>query len=149
MLGFARGWAFTSLTIDRRRNKVSGFVVPNRSRHEEFSAPMEKPTRTAIGFVSSQKLRKPRRGSARRAVDLRRSRGLASCRSARAERVSSKESWPDSTSLAAQIWRRASFGLQARQRDRDHRPPIADLESYLIGAFHRRSIRHSYAKRDG
>jgi DNA-directed RNA polymerase specialized sigma24 family protein len=46
---------------------------------------------------------------------------------------------PDSTSLAAQIWEGVLRSVaRARQRDRDHRPPIADLESYLIGAFHRR-----------
>jgi len=46
---------------------------------------------------------------------------------------------PDSTSLAAQIWEGVLRSVsRARQRDRDHPPPIADLESYLIGAFHRR-----------
>src|SRR5260221_7510539 len=46
---------------------------------------------------------------------------------------------PDSTSLAAQIWEGVLRSVsRARQRDRDHRPPIANLESYLIGAFHRR-----------
>ena len=45
----------------------------------------------------------------------------------------------DSTSLAAQIWEGVLRSVsRARHRGRDHRPRIADLESYLIGAFHRR-----------
>jgi DNA-directed RNA polymerase specialized sigma24 family protein len=45
----------------------------------------------------------------------------------------------DKTALAADVWegvlRSVSKTLQRRQ---DHQPPIADLQSYLIGAFHHR-----------
>ena len=46
---------------------------------------------------------------------------------------------PDSASLAAQIWERVLRSVsRTRQRNQDHRVAISDLESYLIGAFHRR-----------
>jgi len=45
----------------------------------------------------------------------------------------------DSPSLAAQVWEGALRTIsKARQRNSDHRPPISDLQSYLIVAFHRR-----------
>lgn len=45
----------------------------------------------------------------------------------------------DSSSLATHIWEGVLRSIaRARQRNQDHRPPISDLESYLIGAFHRR-----------
>ena len=45
----------------------------------------------------------------------------------------------DSPSLAAQVWEGVLRTIsKARQRNSDHRPPISDLQSYLIVAFHRR-----------
>ena len=50
-----------------------------------------------------------------------------------------RELGPDSTSFAAQIWERVLRSVsKTRQRNANHRPPISDLESYLIGAFHHR-----------
>jgi len=50
-----------------------------------------------------------------------------------------KESGPERTALAADIWDRVLRSVaKTRQRNRDHRPPISDLESYLIGVFHHR-----------
>ena len=50
-----------------------------------------------------------------------------------------KESGPERTALAADIWDRVLRSVtKTRQRNRDHRPPISDLESYLIGVFHPR-----------
>lgn len=46
---------------------------------------------------------------------------------------------PDTPSLAAEIWERVLRSVaRTRQRGGDHRVPISDLQSYLIGAFHRR-----------
>lgn len=46
---------------------------------------------------------------------------------------------PDSASLAAEIWERVLRSVaRTRQRGGDHRVSISDLQSYLIGAFHRR-----------
>src|SRR6266704_5309056 len=43
------------------------------------------------------------------------------------------------TSLAADIWDQVLRSVaKTRQRNKDHRPPISDLESYLIGVFHHR-----------
>lgn len=45
----------------------------------------------------------------------------------------------DETALAADVWEGVLRSVwRTRQRRTDHRPPIADLESYLIGAFHHR-----------
>ena len=45
----------------------------------------------------------------------------------------------DSPSLAAQVWEGVLRTIsKARQRNSDARPPISDLQSYLIVAFHRR-----------
>ena len=45
----------------------------------------------------------------------------------------------DKTALAADVWEGVLRSVwRTRQRSTDHRPPIADLESYLIGAFHHR-----------
>jgi hypothetical protein len=45
----------------------------------------------------------------------------------------------ESASLAAEIWERVLRSVaRTRQRGRNHRVPISDLQSYLIGAFHRR-----------
>lgn len=50
-----------------------------------------------------------------------------------------KESGPERTALAADIWDLVLRSVaKTRQRSRDHRPPISDLESYLIGVFHHR-----------
>jgi len=50
-----------------------------------------------------------------------------------------KESGPERTALAADIWDRVLRSVaKTRQRNKDHRPPISDLESYLIGVFHHR-----------
>ena len=43
------------------------------------------------------------------------------------------------TALAADIWDQVLRSVaKTRQRNQDHRPPIANLESYLIGVFHHR-----------
>src|SRR6266513_3767749 len=45
----------------------------------------------------------------------------------------------DRPSLAAQVWEGVLRTIsKARQRNSDHRPPISDLQSYLIVAFHHR-----------
>jgi RNA polymerase sigma factor (sigma-70 family) len=50
-----------------------------------------------------------------------------------------KESGPNRTALAADVWERVLRSVaKTRQRNRDHRPPISDLQSYLIGVFHHR-----------
>ncbi len=50
-----------------------------------------------------------------------------------------KELGPERTALAADIWGRVLRSVaKTRQRNRGHRPPISDLESYLIGVFHHR-----------
>src|SRR6202158_2364744 len=50
-----------------------------------------------------------------------------------------KELGPERTALAADIWDRVLRSVaRTRQRNQDHRPPISDLESYLIGVFHHR-----------
>src|SRR6266850_2088700 len=50
-----------------------------------------------------------------------------------------KELGPERTALAADIWDRVLRSVtKTRQRNSDRRPPISDLESYLIGVFHHR-----------
>jgi len=50
-----------------------------------------------------------------------------------------KELGPDSASFARQIWESVLRSVaRTRQRNSNYRPPISDLESYLIGAFHHR-----------
>ena len=50
-----------------------------------------------------------------------------------------KELGPERTAMAADIWDRVLQSVaKTRQRNKDHRPPISDLESYLIGVFHHR-----------
>ena len=50
-----------------------------------------------------------------------------------------KELGPERTAVAADIWDGVLQSVaKTRQRHRDHRPPISDLESYLIGVFHHR-----------
>ena len=50
-----------------------------------------------------------------------------------------KELGPERTALAADIWDQALRSVaKTRQRNKDHRPLISDLESYLIGVFHHR-----------
>ena len=50
-----------------------------------------------------------------------------------------KEPGPERRALAADIWDRVLQSVaKTRQRNKDHRPPISDLESYLIGVFHHR-----------
>ncbi len=50
-----------------------------------------------------------------------------------------KESGSGRTALAADIWERVLRSVaKTRQRGRDHQPPISNLQSYLIGAFHHR-----------
>lgn len=45
----------------------------------------------------------------------------------------------DRTALAADVWERVLRSVaKTRQRNRDHQPPISDLQSYLIGVFHHR-----------
>jgi DNA-directed RNA polymerase specialized sigma24 family protein len=46
---------------------------------------------------------------------------------------------PERTSVAADIWDHVLQSVaKTRQRNKDHRPPISDLESYLVGVFHHR-----------
>jgi hypothetical protein len=46
---------------------------------------------------------------------------------------------PERTALAADSWDQVLRSVaKTRQRNQDHRPPISDLESYLIGVFHHR-----------
>lgn len=50
-----------------------------------------------------------------------------------------KELGPERTAMAADIWDRVLQSVaKTRQRNKDRRPPISDLESYLIGVFHHR-----------
>ena len=50
-----------------------------------------------------------------------------------------KELGPERTALAADIWDRVLRSVaKTRQRNKDYRPAISDLESYLIGVFHHR-----------
>ncbi len=50
-----------------------------------------------------------------------------------------KELGPERTSLAADIWDQVLQSVaKTRQRNKDRRPRISDLESYLIGVFHHR-----------
>ncbi len=50
-----------------------------------------------------------------------------------------KELGPERTAMAADIWDRVLQSVaKTRQRNKDHRPPISDLQSYLIGVFHHR-----------
>jgi RNA polymerase sigma factor (sigma-70 family) len=53
--------------------------------------------------------------------------------------LSDKAVGPDRTALAAEVWERVLRSVsRTRQRSTDHRPPVADLVGYLIGAFHLR-----------
>src|SRR5215469_15923907 len=50
-----------------------------------------------------------------------------------------KEFGPERTAIAAEVWDGLLRSVaKTRQRKTNHRPPISDLESYLIGAFHHR-----------
>jgi DNA-directed RNA polymerase specialized sigma24 family protein len=50
-----------------------------------------------------------------------------------------KEFGPERTALAAEVWERVLRSVtKTRQRNKDHRPAISDLQSYLIGVFHHR-----------
>lgn len=62
--------------------------------------------------------------------------------------AAARETWPrvlihakretasDSESLATQVWEQVLRSMaKTRQRNKDHRPPIADLQAYLFGAF--------------
>ena len=50
-----------------------------------------------------------------------------------------KPQGPERTALAADIWDQVLRSVaKTRQRNQDHRPPISNLESYLIGVFHHR-----------
>jgi len=50
-----------------------------------------------------------------------------------------KELGSDRTALAAEVWERVLRSVgKTRQRNKHNRPPISDLQSYLIGVFHHR-----------
>ncbi len=50
-----------------------------------------------------------------------------------------KEFARERRALAAEVWDGVLRSVaKTRQRNRDHRPPISDLQAYLIGAFHHR-----------
>jgi len=54
-------------------------------------------------------------------------------------RLIDKESGRERTALAAEIWDRVLLSVaKTRQRNKELRSPIMDLESYLIGVFHHR-----------
>jgi DNA-directed RNA polymerase specialized sigma24 family protein len=53
--------------------------------------------------------------------------------------LAGKEFGPERTAIAAEVWDGVLRSVaKTRQRNGNHRPPIADLQSYLIGAFHHR-----------
>ncbi len=53
--------------------------------------------------------------------------------------LSNRIAGPDRTALAAEIWERVLRSVsRTRQRSPDRRPPVADLQAYLIGAFYLR-----------
>ena len=53
--------------------------------------------------------------------------------------LAGKEFGPERTAIAAEVWDGVLRSVaKTRQRSRSNRPPIADLQSYLIGAFHHR-----------
>ena len=53
--------------------------------------------------------------------------------------LGAKEFGSERRALAAEVWDGVLRSVaKTRQRDKDHRPPISDLQSYLIGAFHHR-----------
>ena len=53
--------------------------------------------------------------------------------------LAGKEFGPERTAIAAELWDRLLRSVaKTRQRKTNHRPPISDLQSYLIGAFHHR-----------
>src|SRR5487761_461486 len=53
--------------------------------------------------------------------------------------LSDKDVGADKTALAAEVWERVLRSVsRTRQRRRDQAPPIADLQSYLMGVFHHR-----------
>ncbi len=50
-----------------------------------------------------------------------------------------RELGPERTALAAEVWDRVLRSVaKTRLRNHNRRPPISDLESYLIGVFHHR-----------
>ena len=53
--------------------------------------------------------------------------------------LAGKEFGPERTAIAAEVWDGLLRSVaKTRQRKTNHRPPISDLQSYLIGAFHHR-----------
>jgi len=53
--------------------------------------------------------------------------------------LAGKEFGPERTAIAAELWDRLLRSVaKTRERKTNHRPPISDLQSYLIGAFHHR-----------
>ena len=53
--------------------------------------------------------------------------------------LAGKEFGPERTAIAAEVWGGVLRSVaRTLQRNRNHRPPISDLQSYLIGAFHHR-----------
>src|SRR5207247_11381999 len=50
-----------------------------------------------------------------------------------------RELGPERTALAAEVWDRVLRSVaKTRLRNTNRRPPISDLESYLIGVYHHR-----------
>jgi DNA-directed RNA polymerase specialized sigma24 family protein len=53
--------------------------------------------------------------------------------------LAGKEFGRERTAIAAELWDGVLRSVaKTRQRNKNHRPPISDLQSYLIGAFHHR-----------
>lgn len=53
--------------------------------------------------------------------------------------LAGKEFGPERTAIAAEVWDGVLRSVaRTRERNKNHRPPISDLRSYLIGAFHHR-----------
>jgi DNA-directed RNA polymerase specialized sigma24 family protein len=53
--------------------------------------------------------------------------------------LAGKEFGGERTAVAAEVWDGVLRSVaKTRQRNKNHRPPISDLQSYLIGVFHHR-----------
>src|SRR6516162_8098406 len=53
--------------------------------------------------------------------------------------LAGREFGPERTAIAAEVWGGVLRSVaRTLQRNRNHRPAISDLQSYLIGAFHHR-----------
>lgn len=128
-------------SVDRHRNQMQAWLVPQAERKAQVRGrPMVKPDPYGDWVLFPHKEQET---GTSRAPD----NDLISA---------AREAWPhvlahaerefhrrglgsDGASLASEIWERVLRSVsRTRQRKSDDRPPISDLQSYLIGAFHRR-----------